>query len=473
VAPAACRGFRIPNVTTQAQEAPRIPLTRNPAVRAAFYQVAVLIACAAGFLYIFDNTLTNLRERGIASGFGFLRNEAGFAISEALPVPLLQGGFLYFLGTAAFGLLAVYGLSRYLKTRGETIGSRALYPALVILLLIALPAAVVYGTWPSIQTETYAEPSSYTIALVTGLLNTLKVAALGCVLATLLGLAIGLARLSSNWLVSRLAVTYIEVIRNIPLLVQIFFWYKAVLNTLPGVRQSIPLGLGAFINNRGVFMPRPIPGPGFEWIVVALFLACCFTYFRLRQARLRQEKTGEQIPVLWPALAVLVALPAGAWFAAGGPVTFSWPELQGFNFSGGLVLSPEYTALLVALVMYTATFIAEIVRGGIEAISKGQREAASAVGLRRLQLMRLVILPQALRVIVPPLTSQYLNLTKNSSLGVAIAYPEMVSVSGTILNQSGQAIEIIGITMAVYLTFSLLISLGMNWYNARVRLVER
>ena len=201
--------------------------------------------------------------------------------------------------------------------------------------------------------------------------------------------------------------------------------------------------------------------------------ALCFLYFRRRQARLRQEATGEQIPVLWPSLALLVFLPLLAWLLNGGPVRWSYPRLEGFNFQGGLVLAPEYTAMLISLVMYTSAFVAEVVRGGIQAVSKGQREAAQALGLRSGLLMRLVVLPQALRVIVPPLTSQYLNLTKNSSLGVAVAFPELVSVSGTILNQSGQAIEIIGITMAVYLTFSLLISLGMNWYNARVRLVER
>jgi general L-amino acid transport system permease protein len=460
-------------VTPQAQQAPRIPLTRNPVVRAVFYQALVLGGCIAAFAYIFNNTLTNLRERGIASGFRFLGNESGFAISEVLPVPLLEGGFLYFLVTMAFGLAATWLLAWYLKRHGRTIGSDARYPVLVILLLIVLPAAVVYWTWPDFRAESYTEASSYNVALVTGLLNTLKVSVLGCVLATLLGLIIGMAQLSSNWLVSRMAVGYVEVIRNIPLLVQIFFWYRAVLSTLPGVRQSIPLGPLVFINNRGVFMPRPIPQPGFEWVVVAVFLALCFAYFRRRHARLRQERTGEQIPVFWPSLAVLAVLPSLAWLATGGPLAFSNPELSGFNFQGGLVLSPEYTALLLSLVMYTAAFIAEIVRSGIQAVSKGQREAAAAVGLRRGQVMRLVVLPQALRVMVPPLTNQYLNLTKNSSLGVAIAYPELVSVGGTILNQSGQAIEIIGITMAVYLTFSLLISLGMNWYNAKVKLVER
>lgn len=444
-------------------------------VRAIFYQAVVLGACLVAFLYIFNNTLTNLRERGIASGFGFLANESGFGISEVVPVPLLEGGFLYFLATVAFGLAITYGLSRHLKKKGLTIGSDYRYPLVVIALLVAAPALVVYATWPQFHSETYSEASSYNIALVTGLLNTLKVSVIGCVLATVLGLLIGIAQLSSNWLVSRLAVGYIEVLRNIPLLVQIFFWYKAVLAALPGVRESIHLGLGLgiFINNRGVFMPRPIPQAGFEWVMVAAFLAFCFTYFRMRQARIRQEKTGAQIPVLLPSVAAWIVLPGIAWFAAGQPVVFSSPELAGFNFEGGLVLSPEYTALLLSLVMYTAAFIAEITRSGIQAVSRGQREAAGALGLRQGLTMRLVILPQALRVIVPPLTNQYLNLTKNSSLGVAIAFPELVSVGGTILNQSGQAIEIIGITMAVYLTFSLLISLGMNWYNSKVKLIER
>ncbi|HEX7929062.1 MAG TPA: ABC transporter permease subunit [bacterium] len=462
-------------MATQAREAPHVPLTRNPVVRAIFFQVVVLGACIAAFLYVFNNTLTNLRERGIASGFRFLGNESGFGISEVMPVPLLDGSFLYFLITVAIGLVATYALSRYLKAKGQTIGSHAAYPAVVIALLIVAPAIGVYATWPQFHTESYTEASTYNVALVTGLLNTLKVSVIGCILATLLGLLIGMAQLSGNWLVSRLAVGYIELLRNVPLLVQIFFWYKAVLAAMPGVRESVHFGVGfeLFINNRGVFMPRPIPGPGFEWIILALFFALCFIYFRMRQARLRQERTGEQIPVLWPSLAVLIVLPGIAYFAAGRPVTFSYPELAGFNFEGGLVLSPEYTALLVSLVMYTAAFIAEIVRSGIQAVSKGQREAALAVGLSRGRMMRLVILPQALRVMVPPLTNQYLNLTKNSSLGVAIAFPELVSVSGTILNQSGQAIEIIGITMAVYLTFSLLISFGMNWYNAKVKLIER
>ncbi len=298
-------------------------------------------------------------------------------------------------------------------------------------------------------------------------------ALLACVLTTWLGLGVGLARLSSNWLISRLALGYIETIRNIPLLLQIFFWYRAVLRTLPGVRESIAWGDFLVINNRGVFLPKPTAQPGLALVLLAALAAFCACVFWVRAARRQQERTGAQRAVFWPCLAALVLLPVAAWLLAGEPIRLSYPKLEGFNYQGGMVLSPEYTALLVALVMYTAAFIAEIVRSGIQAVSKGQREAAGALGLQEGLLMRLVILPQALRVMVPAMTSQYLNLTKNSSLGVAIAYPELVSVGGTILNQSGQAIEVIGLTMAVYLTFSLLISLGMNTYNARIKLVER
>jgi general L-amino acid transport system permease protein len=441
-------------------------------VRGLLYQVLVLGGCVAAFLYIFNNTLTNLRARGIASGYGFLSNEAGFAISEVLPIPLPEGGVLVFLLTVGAGLLLTWGLARSLRRKGRALGDDTRTALLVVALLVVAPALVLYFGWGEIHTESYTEASSYRIALVTGLLNTLKVSLLGCALATLLGVFVGLCRLSSNWLVSRLALAYIEGIRNIPLLVQIFFWYHAVLRNLPDVQESHRWGQ-AYLNNRGVFLPRPDPRPGFEWVLAALLLAGVLIYFRARHARRRQDATGEQLPVLWPALAALLLLPGAAWLLAGQPVRLSFPVLEGFNFQGGMVLSPEYAALLAGLVSYTSAFIAEIVRSGIAAVDRGQREAAQALGLRAGRRMRLVVLPQALRVIVPPLTSQYLNLTKNSSLGVAIAFPELVSVSGTILNQSGQAIEVIGITMAVYLTFSLLISLGMNWYNARVRLVER
>ena len=446
---------------------------RNENVRAVLYQIAVLSLFIAGGVAIFRNTFANLETRGISSGFKFLRNEAGFVISETLPVPLLEGPLLIFLAVVAFGALSVIGLRRFQARRGETIGDRTPLVWFSVLLLLGLPGAVLFFLGSDLRTETYSESSPYLMALTVGLLNTLKVSFIGCVLATLLGLLIGLGRLSSNWLVARVAGTYVEVIRNVPLLLQLYFWYQAVLQAMPGVQESVNLGGVFILNNRGVYVPNPVPAEGFRLLMVALVAAGVGIYFRARRVRRIQEATGVRKRMLWAGLGMALGFPLLAVLVGGRPFLLDFPELEGFNFHGGLVLSPEYAALLLGLVMYTSAFIAEIVRSGIQAVSKGQREAALAMGLRKGLVMRLVILPQALRVIIPPLTSQYLNLTKNSSLGIAIGYPELVSVGGTTLNQSGQAIEIIAITMAVYLTFSLLISLFMNWYNAKIKLVER
>jgi general L-amino acid transport system permease protein len=320
----------------------------------------------------------------------------------------------------------------------------------------------------------YTESDSYARVFVVGLLNTLLVAAVGIVLATILGFVIGISRLSSNWLLQRLAGAYVEVIRNLPLLFQILFWYLAVLGALPGPRQSISVFGEAFINNRGLFIPRPLFDDGFGVVVAALLVAIVASFAVRLWARRRQEATGRQFPVLWTGLGLVVGLTLLALVATGFPISFEKPALRGFNFVGGMRVIPEFVALLIALVTYTAAFIAEIVRAGILAVSHGQTEAAYSLGLRPGHTLRLVVVPQALRVIIPPLTSQYLNLTKNSSLAVSIGYPDLFAVfAGTTLNQTGQAIEIIAITMAVYLLISLVTSLLMNWYNARVRLVER
>ncbi|HKA70302.1 MAG TPA: amino acid ABC transporter permease [Xanthobacteraceae bacterium] len=320
----------------------------------------------------------------------------------------------------------------------------------------------------------YTEADSYGRVFVVGLLNTLLVAAIGIVLATILGFIVGISRLSSNWLLQRLAGAYVELIRNLPLLFQILFWYLAVLGALPGPRQSISVLGEAFINNRGLFIPRPIFGDGSAVVLSAFALAVVAAIGVRIWARRRQEGTGQQFPVLWTALGLVVGVTVLAAAATGFPISFEAPVLRGFNFAGGMRVIPEFVALLIALVTYTAAFIAEIVRAGILAVSRGQTEAAYSLGLRPGQALRLVVVPQALRVIIPPLTSQYLNLTKNSSLAVAIGYPDLFAVfAGTTLNQTGQAIEIIVITMAVYLTISLVTSLLMNLYNARVRLVER
>jgi general L-amino acid transport system permease protein len=424
--------------TANALAPPRVAFYNNPRIRAGLYQ-AVLLAVVLWFGYEFAlNARDNLRAQGITSGFGFLYQTAGFGINQSL-IP-------------------------------------------------------------------YSETDTYGRVFLVGLLNTLLVSALGIVFATLLGFLIGIGRLSANWLVARLAGGYVELIRNLPLLFQILFWYLAVLGALPGPGQSLSIGWQPLVagiadafaatglpagalraiadwigpseihaNNRGLFVPRPIFGEGSHVVVAALVLAIFVTLVLRAYAQRRQTLTGRRFPMLWPAVALIVGAPAIALMAMGFPITFEQPALHGFNFVGGIRLYPEFVALLIALTTYTAAFIAEVVRAGILAVARGQTEAALALGLRRGPILRLIVLPQALRVIVPPLTNQYLNLTKNSSLAVAIGYPDLVAVfAGTTLNQtSSQAIEIIAITMAVYLTISLVTSLSMNWYNASIRVVER
>lgn len=307
-----------------------------------------------------------------------------------------------------------------------------------------------------------------------GLFNTLSVAIAGIFAATILGVVMGVLRLSKNWLVSKLVYWYVEILRNIPLLLQILFWY-AVLITLPHPKQSIVFfGETFHLNKRGLYMPEPIAGDGFGLIVVALVVALIIVPIMSKMAKKRQEATGQIFPVFWTSVALILGLPLLAAAITGFPVTYDYAELKGFNFKGGMVLRPEFVALWFALTVYTAAFIAEIVRAGIQAVSHGQTEAAFSLGLKPSWTTRMIILPQALRVIVPPLTSQYLNLTKNSSLAIAIGYPDLVSTfGGTSLNQTGQAIEIIMMTMLVYLSISLLISMMMNYYNKRIALVER
>jgi general L-amino acid transport system permease protein len=320
----------------------------------------------------------------------------------------------------------------------------------------------------------YDETSTYGRVLLVGILNTLLVAVIGVVLATMLGLLVGIGQISSNWLFARLCRAYVEVMRNVPLLLQLFFWYFAVLRALPGPRESWSLLGGAFLNNRGLYLPRPLAEPGFEVVVLAFAAGMIAAAIHSYRQRVTREQTGRAGAVGRTMVALCLVPPLVAAGVMQFPLSFNWPELSGFDFEGGFTVLPELMALVIALATYTSGYIAEIVRAGIQGVPKGQVEASEALGLTRTQALRLVIVPQALRQIIPPLTSQYLNLTKNSSLAVAIAYPDLVSVfAGTTLNQTGQAIEIIAITMAVYLTFSLLTSAAMNWYNSRIALTER
>ena len=314
--------------------------------------------------------------------------------------------------------------------------------------------------------------NTYGRAMAIGVLNTLQVAIVGVVLATILGTVIGIGRLSKNWLLSKITAFYVETLRDLPLLLQLLFWYT-MLQGLPAPRQSWHLGTAAYLSNRGMKLPA------LEWQtahtagLLALLVGIAGTVIWNRRATLQQEATGIR-PTVWPvALGLLIGLPVIVWAVLGAPFHVELPVLKGFNFQGGLTVSPEYFALLIGLVTYTASYIAEIVRSGIQAIPQGQWEAGGALGLRSSQVLRQIVLPQALRVIIPPMTSQYLNLTKNSSLAVAIGFQDIVSIANTTLNQTGQAIEGIAVIMAVYLSISLSISLFMNWYNAHIALVER
>lgn len=382
---------------------------RDPEKRSLVYQVAVIAALAYFVWRVVDNTSTNMANRGLASGFGFLDKTAGFGI---ITTPFVE----------------------------------------------------------------YAETSNYLQVFWVGLVNTLIVAVIGCVLALLLGFIVGVARLSKNWLISKIATFYVELFRNIPLLLQILFWYSAVLKPLPGPRELHESGDSVWfsINNRGVIFAEPIGQPGFQYVWYAFFAGIVLTFLVRAWAHARQARTGQQFPVFIAGLALVLGLPLVVYLLTGLPLHFEPATMSRFALNGGVTIIPEFVALLLSLVIYTAAFIAEIVRAGIQAVSHGQTEAASALGIKPKHRMNLVVIPQAMRVIVPPLTSQFLNLTKNSSLATAIAYPDLFAVfAGTTLNQTGQAVEIMVMTLAVYLALSLLTSSFMNWYNSRIKLVER
>ncbi|WJR66835.1 amino acid ABC transporter permease [Neorhizobium sp. CSC1952] len=319
----------------------------------------------------------------------------------------------------------------------------------------------------------YTSDSTYGRAIVVGFINTVLVAVLGIITATIVGFVVGIGRLSKNWLIAKLCTLYVEIFRNIPVLLIIFFWYKGVLDSLPQVRDSLALPFNVFLNNRGLAFPKPIWGEG-AWLIPAAFLVgIIVTIGVARWAKQRQAATGKQFHTIWTGIGLIVGLPILAFFVAGSPLTFDYPIAGRFNLTGGARILPEFVALYLALSLYTASFIAEVIRAGIRGVPKGQSEASFALGMQPAQTTRLVVVPQAMRIIIPPLTSQYLNLTKNSSLGVAIGFPELFSTTSTTLNQTGQAVEAISIMLTVYLAISIATSLFMNWFNAKMALVER
>lgn len=389
---------------------PKVSLLYNPAFRSYLYQIVTVLIIVAAVWYAWNNAAQNLARANMTAGYGFLRSRAGFDIAQTL-IP-------------------------------------------------------------------YTSDSTYFRALQVALLNTLVIAVCGVVTATIVGLLVGIGRLSHNWLIARLCTVYVEIFRNIPPLLVIFFWYLGVLALLPTIRtifQHVEENPGAifFLSNRGFYMPAPIFGDGAGYVVVAIALGIIGAVAYTLWANARQRETGNRPPVLWINLACVIGLPLIVFLALGAPLSFDYPVPGSFNMKGGMVIGPEFLALYLALSLYTASFIAEIVRAGIRGVSKGQTEASYALGLRSGLATRLVVLPQALRIIIPPLTSQYLNLIKNSSLAVAVGYADLVAVGGTVLNQTGKSIEIISIWMLIYLTISLLTSLFMNWFNAKMALVER
>ncbi|RUZ79875.1 amino acid ABC transporter permease [Mesorhizobium sp. M7A.F.Ca.US.006.01.1.1] len=319
----------------------------------------------------------------------------------------------------------------------------------------------------------YSSDSTYGRAILVGLLNTVIVAIVGIITATIIGFVIGIGRLSKNWLIRKICTVYVEVFRNIPPLLVIFFWYSGVLAVLPAPRDSINLPFGSFLNQRGFYFPRAVWGDGSWLIFVALLVGIAMAWFVARKARQRQMATGQQFPVFWTSAALIVGLPLLAYALSGFPLSFDYPKQSTFNLTGGFQVRPEFLSLYLALSCYTAAFIAEIVRAGIRGVSAGQTEAAGALGLRSGSILRHDDQPQAMRIVIPPLTSQYLNLTKNSSLAIAIGYPDLTATAGTVLNQTGQAVEGVVIMMVIYLAISLLTSLVMNWFNAKMALVER
>ncbi len=319
----------------------------------------------------------------------------------------------------------------------------------------------------------YSAADSYGKALLVGAINTLLVSFIGIVLTVILGTFIGVARLSSNWLVAKLSAIYIEVFQDIPILLQLFFWYAFFYEMLPSPKQALNPVTGIFMSNRGVVFGVPEAHFAHGYMLAAFGISCFFIFFLRRWAQKRQDKIGKSFPVLSVSISIIIGAPLIVWLVSGAPTEMNIPHLSGFNFKGGLNISPEFSALLLGLVLYTAAFVAEVVRAGIQSVNKGQTEAAMSLGLKPGLVLNLVILPQALRVIIPPLTSQMLNLTKNSSLAVAIGYPDFVSVAGTTINQTGQAIEGVAMMMIVYLFLSLTTSIYMNWYNKKIALVER
>ncbi len=425
-------------------------------------RAALIVLLVGGAYLVYVAATARLESHGIGTGFGFLLQEAGFAIGETVPIPVPVGSGAWLFSLLAFGALAGFG-ARALVGGGDAGWPRVAGTAAMVLLAAA--AVLAASGRAGIAWVSYTPDRSFAFALLTGFANTIKACVFGCLLATVVGVSVGIARLSTNWLVARSATAFVESLRNVPLLIQIFFWYFGVLRALPSVRQSLDIMGFAALNNRGIYLPEIHSTPGSWPGLLALALGIAGLALLRRRALAIKLSTGS-LPA-WSAAAplVLVGAPALAWLAFGPPATLSVPVLEGFNFVGGVRMSPEFGALLLGLGFYHAAFIAEIVRGGVQGVDHGQREAARALGLREGRILRLVVFPQALKVMFPPLITEYLSLIKDSSLGFAIAFPELVTINNVTINQTGQPIEVLTITIAVFMAFNLLVALILNRFE--------
>lgn len=440
-------------------------------VRLAVCQVAIVVAIAGGAWFLAVRAVDRLAAIGVKSGFGFLASRAGFGIGESVPIPVPSGSMALLVGAALGGLAAGVGFCRWAGARNrQVLGEPGLAAGLIAVVVgpPVLAALLVHGDVAAIR---YTADHSLGTALVAGALNTVAVSAIALVLSTVVGFLVALMRLSGNWLISAIGGLYIELIRNLPLLLHLFFWYFAVLRTLPPPRGSHSFFDWVFVNNRGVMLPLVHAGDSLAAVLLASAAGIVAAVLWIAQRRRVKATTGAELPLAWPVATLVVLPPAIAWVALGDPLVLTRPVLQGLNFRNASVVTPEFVTLVVGLTLYHGAYNAEVIRAGILAVPKGQLEAAGALGLRPGTTFRFVVLPQALRIIIPPLISRYLGLVKSSSLGVTIGFPEIVSIGHSVTYITGQALEVISLTMAFYLTLSLAISLGLNWYNARSRII--
>jgi len=445
---------------------------RNYRVRAVIYQILIVGTVVFTAYSLGSRAKDKLERMGLNFGFNFLPETAGFDIGEQIPILRLEGGAIYFFAVLIAAILFVGLLNLWGRSRSKALQHSLRMVMLKVVILYGLPILTLFLVYHSIKFDDYTSDSSFIDAFIIGALNTIRVSIFSVVTSTILGLFIALMRLSKNWVLRTLGRGYIEVIRNLPFLLHIFFWYFAVLRTLPGVRQSWSIGETIFINNRGIFIPAINAEAGLSAFLAAIAIVGFLIYMLSVIARKTQETTGQQIPFIRYTLLFSLGLPAVAVLFFDKPFSFSLPTLQGFNFQDAISLSPEFASLLIAMTFYHGAYISEVIRSGILSVPKGQSEAGKSLGLPPWRVFRLLEFPQSLPAILPPLISRYLGLIKSSSLGVAVGFPEIVSIGHSIEFTTGKAIEMVLLVITFYLILAITVSLWMNWYNARVQFIR-